>query len=225
MSALIRWILLIVLLALTVAVLFYGTIDIVLPHLQENILVLREFVDLHKLSAIMIFITLTAILINFPIPLAALLKLLAGFLFGAALGSIVNVIATFIGSIVGFLAARHWFRERFEERFHKRMAYANRELSRFGFYYFILLRILLIVPYYLIHAIAGLSHIRLKTYAWSSLLGVIPGSILYAYAGSQMQQFILPGFQMGWKQMAFMASLVLVFVTIRIYRKRVHINL
>lgn len=219
-----RWLLILGLTMLAATFLFYQVINHYLPSIQLPLMDLQTFIEYHVWMTGILFLSATALLINVPIPLAALLKLISGFLFGPVIGAVINVAASLLASLLGFVAVRYWFRRRFEARFAARTVRINAELDRYGFYYFILLRLVLVVPYYLIHAVAGLSHMRLATFMLSSVIGVIPAAVLYAYAGAQMQALALPGFEAGLPQILFGIALFGLFLGVRVLKNRVGID-
>jgi uncharacterized membrane protein YdjX (TVP38/TMEM64 family) len=52
--------------------------------------------------------------------------------------------------------------------------------------YLIILRIVPVMPFFMVNYLAGLTRIRGWTFAWTTLLGVLPGSIVYTSAGRQL---------------------------------------
>jgi uncharacterized membrane protein YdjX (TVP38/TMEM64 family) len=62
----------------------------------------------------------------------------------------------------------------------------NRTIERHGVSYLMALRILPIFPIFVVNYLAGLTRIPLKTFIWTTSLGMLPGSLIYAYAGLQL---------------------------------------
>ncbi|WP_232322424.1 TVP38/TMEM64 family protein [Methylomonas lenta] len=120
--------------------------------------------------------------------MAAIIKVLGGFFFGFSLGAIYNVTATFLGCIVGFAISRYALKDSFEKNYYERIKKVENEVEKNGFYYFLILRLVMVVPYFLINITAGLSRISFKKYLLSTLLGVTPMSLVYANGGNQLEQ-------------------------------------
>ncbi len=116
---------------------------------------------------------------------ASVLTLGGGILYGAVWGSIYGLIAATLGAIVAFLIGRYCAR-----------AWVYRQMQRYpyfraidacvaqaGFRIVLLTRLSPILPYNLLNYGFGLTCVSLKDYGLGSL-GMIPGTIMYAYLGS-----------------------------------------
>jgi uncharacterized membrane protein YdjX (TVP38/TMEM64 family) len=57
-------------------------------------------------------------------------------------------------------------------------------LERDGAYYLFTLRLLPVVPFFVVNAVMGLTPIRVQTFWWVSQLGMLPATLIYVYAGS-----------------------------------------
>jgi uncharacterized membrane protein YdjX (TVP38/TMEM64 family) len=62
----------------------------------------------------------------------------------------------------------------------------NRTIERHGVSYLMALRILPIFPIFVVNYLAGMIRIPLKTFFWTTSLGMLPGSLIYVYAGLQL---------------------------------------
>lgn len=130
--------------------------------------------------------------INCPVPVAALIKVLSGFLFGLAGGVALNVAISVTGGLAGFMAARHLFYRPLYSRFSHTLARANLEIARNGFWYVLSARLFMATPFFLVNVLAGLSCIRKRKFLAGTLLGVLPSSVIYALAGRQLETISSP---------------------------------
>lgn len=130
--------------------------------------------------------------INCPVPVAALIKVLSGFLFGLGWGVALNVAISMTGGLAGFMAARHLFHRALYARFSHALARANLEIARNGFWYVLSARLLMATPFFLVNVLAGLSCIRKRKFLLGTLLGVLPSSVIYALAGKQFESISSP---------------------------------
>ncbi len=149
---------------------------------------LSAFIDRHYFSAVLFFFIACAFFINSPLPLAAVIKVLGGYFFGIYLGAMFNILATLNACLLGFLLSRYAFRSTFEAHFLSRLQQVESEIEKNGFYYFFSLRLMMVVPYFLINFVAGISRISFRAYFASTALGVIPASLVYANGGSKLEQ-------------------------------------
>lgn len=120
------------------------------------------------------------------IPGAALATIAAGAVFGLVEGTILVSFASSIGSSVAFLASRFLFRGAVKKRFGKRLDTIDKGLERDGAFYLFTLRLVPVLPFFLINLLMGLSGLRLRTFYWVSQLGMLAGTAVYVNAGTQL---------------------------------------
>ena len=106
----------------------------------------RGYVQASPLLTWLVMVAVCAVLINCPVPLAALIKLMAGYLFGTFWGAGMNICTSVLGGALGFLAARHLFYHALYSRFSHQLAGANLEIARNGFWYVLSCRFFLPAP-------------------------------------------------------------------------------
>lgn len=162
--------------------------DFTFDNLKENKEEISEFVDKNYIVSVIIFFILAIIIINTPIPLAATLKVLGGFVFGFGPGVFYNIAATTLSACIGLTVTRKLYGEYFQKKYHKLLEKTNKEVEKNGFFYFLFLRLGVVFPFFIIHILGGLSKISRGKYFWSTLIGVIPASIIYAYTGNKLME-------------------------------------
>ena len=162
--------------------------NLTLESVKNNKTWILAFVDNHYSLSVFLFFTLCAIFINSPLPFAAIIKILGGFFFGPYLGAMYNIVATVFACALGFWISRYAFKEAFEKKYYKRIKVIENKIEENGFYYFLTLRLIMIVPYFLINITAGISRVSFKDFLVSTLLGVIPASFIYANGGKKLEQ-------------------------------------
>ncbi len=148
--------------------------------------ILADFVDTNYILAIVLFVFLYIVSVAFMIPIATVLTLAGGFLFGSIFGVIyVNIGAT-IGAILAFLFARYIIGDKVQLKYEKQLQKFNKELEVNKYQYLFSLRFLPIFPFFLVNFLCGVTKLDLKTFIITTALGIIPGSFVYTYAGSQL---------------------------------------
>ena len=147
---------------------------------------LMEFQAAHKaLTAIgfmLLYIAQTAL----SLPGAAMLSLAAGALFGTVLGTVYANIAATVGATLAFLATRYLLREAVQGRFGDKLTVINREIENGGFHYLLFLRLVPAFPFFLVNLAAGLTRLPLRTFYLATMLGIIPGGVVYVNAGASL---------------------------------------
>lgn len=159
-----------------------------LDNFKAHKVVLKQFITDHYWLAVVMFFISCVVFINSPLPLAAVIKVLGGFFFGVTLGAIFNILATILACLIGFGISRYAFKDWFEKAYYQRLKAVETDIETNGFYYFLTLRLVMVVPYFLINITAGISRISFKKFLFSTTLGVMPASLIYANGGNKLEQ-------------------------------------
>jgi uncharacterized membrane protein YdjX (TVP38/TMEM64 family) len=150
--------------------------------------VLSNFVSENYIYSILLFISLYIVSVAFMIPIATVLTLSGGFLFGSLFGVIyVNIGAT-LGAILAFLFARYIVGDKVQAKYEKQLSKFNKELEANKYQYLFSLRFLPIFPFFLVNFLCGVTKLDLKTFIITTALGILPGSFVYTYAGNQLSR-------------------------------------
>src|SRR6266571_8766760 len=120
------------------------------------------------------------------IPGATLLTLAAGSVFGLLWGIVLVSFASAIGATIAFVLARNVLRDFVRSRFEKQSAAVDAGMQKDGAFYLLALRLVPIFPFFLINLAMGLTAIPVTTFYWVSQLGMLPGTIVYINAGTQL---------------------------------------
>ncbi len=151
---------------------------------QQNSL--SSFVNNNYIVTVIGFIFIYVVSVAFLIPIATVLTLAGGFLFGSLFGVVfVNIGAT-LGAVLAFLFARYIIGSKIQEKYASKLKKFNQELEENKFQYLFSLRFLPIFPFFLVNLFCGVTHVDLRTFFITTSLGIIPGSFVYTYAGSQL---------------------------------------
>lgn len=130
----------------------------------------------------MIYIVVTAL----SLPGAALLTLTGGAVFGVFLGTILANLSATIGATLAFLIARYVLGDWVQKKFADRIEPVNKGIEQDGAFYLFTLRLVPVVPFFVINVVMGLTRIRIWTYFWVSQIGMLAGAAVYANAGTQL---------------------------------------
>jgi uncharacterized membrane protein YdjX (TVP38/TMEM64 family) len=125
------------------------------------------------------------------VPGAFVLTIIAGALFGLVWGTVLVSFAASIGATLAFLTSRVLLREWVQRKLGARLNAVNAGVEKEGAYYLFALRLAPVFPFFVINLAMGLTPMRVRTFYWVSQLGMLPGTALYVYAGSQLRQFEL----------------------------------
>jgi uncharacterized membrane protein YdjX (TVP38/TMEM64 family) len=126
------------------------------------------------------------------IPGATVLTLLGGSIFGFVEGSMLASFASTMGATIAMLWARYVARDYFQSRFTGRLDAINIGIENDGARYLLSLRLIPIIPFFLVNLAAGLTKIPTRTFMWASQIGMLPLTLIYVYAGSSLSSVTDP---------------------------------
>ena len=173
---------------LALIVFWYAHAPEILDLARDWALASRDFVQGHFYACWLGMLLLCVLIINLPIPVSALLKLMSGFIFGVQAGFVLNVGASVFGGLFGFVLARHFFHRAFHRRYGHQLARIDLEVARNGFWYVLCSRLVIATPFFVVNVLAGLSCLRKRKFVLGTFLGVLPSSMIYAVSGSKLHE-------------------------------------
>lgn len=158
--------------------------------LIDQRLVLKAEAVAHPVLAVLIFVGLYVAVTVLSLPLATMLTIFGGFLFGWLPALLVVPLAATLGASCSFLVARG-VAGGFRHRVPLRMAERFREgFARHAFTYLLVLRLAPFCPFMLVNVAPAFFGVRLATFMGATLLGVLPGTAIYAWLGSGLEAAI-----------------------------------
>lgn len=122
---------------------------------------------------------------GFSLPGASVLTLAYAWYFGFARGMVVVSFASTGGATMAFVLSRYFLQETIQSRFKGKLVSFNEALEREGAFYLFTLRLIPAIPFFVINVVMGLTPLRTWTFWWVSQVGMLPGTTVYVYAGSQ----------------------------------------
>lgn len=163
---------------------------------------ISQFIGKRYALSVVIYIALYVATAALAIPGAAILTIAGGFMFGLIGVLYVNVGAT-AGAALAFLVSRYLLGDYLQNKYTDKLKTFNEEIVKNGQNYLLTLRFIPAFPFFLINIFAGLTRIPLRTFVWTTSLGIIPGSFVYIYAGTQLGSLNNPGDILTWRVMLF----------------------
>jgi uncharacterized membrane protein YdjX (TVP38/TMEM64 family) len=160
----------------------YFTLDNLQARQAEFVALRQSAPLLVSLAFFLLYVAITAL----SLPGAVIMTLAAGGLFGLLWGFVLVSFAATIGATLAFLFARYLFRDSVQKRFGARLATLNQGVAREGAWYLFTLRLVPIFPFFLINILMALTPIRTGTFFWVSQVGMLPGTLVYINAGTQL---------------------------------------
>lgn len=144
--------------------------------------------DANPLLYISGFFLLYVAVTGLSIPGAAIMTLIAGALFGVLIGTIIVSFASTMGATLAFLSARFVLRDWVQGKFGERLRAIDEGLEKDGAFYLFTLRLIPVFPFFVINLLMGLTRIKTRTFFWVSQLGMLPATIVFVNAGTQISR-------------------------------------
>lgn len=138
------------------------------------------------LQTALIFFAVYVLATALSLPGAAVLTLAGGAIFGLGWGTLLISFASSIGATLAFLTSRWLLGDWVQARFGERMASLNAGMAKDGAFYLFTLRLVPVVPFFVINLAMGLTRIRTLTFYAVSQLGMLAGTVVYVNAGTQL---------------------------------------
>ena len=151
---------------------------------QQN--ALAEYKDTHPLTAALIFFVAYVAITGLSLPGAIIMTLAGGVVFGLLVGVLLASFASTIGATLAFLTSRFLLRDSLQKKFAKRLHVINQGIKKDGAFYLFTLRLVPVFPFFIVNLVMGLTPIKTLTFFLISQLGMLAGTIIYVFAGTQL---------------------------------------
>lgn len=151
---------------------------------------LTGFVEANLIGALLVAIGLYAFAVSAAFPAAWLLTVAFGLIFGWALGAVAVVTGATIGASILFIVAGSLLADFFRKRAGDRLnamaeGFRSNEVS-----YMLFLRLAPVFPFLLVNVVPAILGVRFATFVWTTAVGIIPGTVAYAFAGEGLRSII-----------------------------------
>jgi pyruvate/2-oxoglutarate dehydrogenase complex dihydrolipoamide dehydrogenase (E3) component/uncharacterized membrane protein YdjX (TVP38/TMEM64 family) len=147
----------------------------------------------HPVQAAGGFFLLYVLVAAVSLPGAAVLTLGAGAVFGLFEGVLLASFASSVGATLAMLSSRFLLRDSLVARYGDRLARFDAGMAKDGAFYLFTLRLVPVMPFFLVNLLAGLVKLPVRTYYAVSQLGMLPGTLAYVFAGTQLARIQSPG--------------------------------
>jgi uncharacterized membrane protein YdjX (TVP38/TMEM64 family) len=162
-----------------------------LATIKDNQQFLLSHINSRPLLSGILYIVIFFILTVSALPVTIIMITIGGFLFGTALGSLYTLIALATSSICVFKLSRKMFGNYLQEKYSHELKKFNNNFKEYGFYYLIFVRTIPVIPFFIVNAAAGFTHISTQNFLLSTVFGAIPIILLFSYLGSQCSSLIV----------------------------------
>ena len=190
-SALRRWLPLGILVGIAILVVASGAHRwISLEALATNKAELKSFIAEHFALALCGYMALYTAMTALSIPGALIMTLVGGLLFPFWPALFAVVISATIGATLLFLVARTSFGETLAQRGGAMIARMSEGLKADAASYMLFLRLVPAFPFALVNLAPAIVGVPLRTFIWTTFVGILPGSLAFVFAASSLEGVI-----------------------------------
>ena len=160
-----------------------------LQFLQENHLLVEEFVESYPIISFFGVYLTYLFFISCCIPVSSGFFITAGFIFHPLIAIFFSAFTGTIGGIVNILTIRKTFNLRQNKKINHLARNLEKGFKQNDFFYLILLR-LIPSPYIIQNAITVFFNVSVKKFFFSTFLGIMPWAIVFTYIGAGLHNLI-----------------------------------
>lgn len=151
---------------------------------------LRSFIDNRLGVALLVYILGYIAVVALSLPGGLVMTLAGGLLFGWQLAAPATVVAATIGATIVFLVARASIGEPLAARAGPWLGALRDGFQKNALSYLLFLRLVPAFPFFVVNVVPALLGVPLSTYVLGTFLGIIPGTLAFAVAGSGLGSVI-----------------------------------
>jgi uncharacterized membrane protein YdjX (TVP38/TMEM64 family) len=163
--------------------------------LAEHQAALFDLVQAHPAEAAIAYVGIYILVVGLSVPGAVVLTVAGGLLFGTLPGAMLAIIGSTAGAAVLFLIARTILAGWFAARIGGVLDRVRPGLQRDGFRYLLALRLLPVIPFWVVNLVPALIGMRFLPYIAATFFGIIPTTTIFASFGDGLGGVLASGGQ------------------------------
>lgn len=179
-----RWLILVLVVALLATLWYFSGSSLHHDTIAENEQWLRSLIENHPILSIAAA-TMTYVVTSL-IPGTTGKSILYGWLFGLWIGLAIVSISLTVAACIALYSVRLMFRDWALRKFPRLVRRIESALNVGGQATCLLTLRLLHAPYTGVNYSAGATNVRISTFAWTTLIGMIPSNVVFVLAGSRL---------------------------------------
>lgn len=148
----------------------------------------ENYFTTHPFTTGIVYAAVYILLTSLSLPVAGIMTVASGAIFGFVRGLILVSIASSLGATFAFLISRYLFRDAVQRRFGDQLDPVNEGIKNDGAFYLFMLRMVPVFPYFVLNAVMALTPIRTRTFFPVTLAGMLPVSAILVNAGLQISR-------------------------------------
>ena len=173
-----------------------------LDTLFSNLENIQNYISHHYIFSISIFMVLYGFLILCNFPMASLLSMTSGFLFGTWVGGLIAILGGTLGAFGIFIIAKYFFLDFIKKNILNKYPYIENYFKKNDIELMFLIRIIPAVPFFAQNLIlAGLGADN-KKFFLTTLIGLAPWSFIFGSVGQGLEEIFVNQIQISFSLVA-----------------------
>jgi uncharacterized membrane protein YdjX (TVP38/TMEM64 family) len=172
----------------------------------------------------MVYVFVYALATALALP-GSVLTIVGGAVFGFGWGALLVTIGANVGASAAFRLARGLGRDGIERLLGGRLAGLDRATAQHGFVGLLILRLIPLVPFNALNFGAGLTAMRWRDYALATVVGILPGTLVYVFFADALVQGSTTASAEARNRLFIAAGLFLVLTLIPLIARRLGFKL
>ena len=152
--------------------------------LREHRDVLANFVADNPLVAPLAFMVIYAVVVALSLPGGAIMTIAGGFLFGTVWGTAWVVLSATLGATILFVIAKTSLGDLLRAKAGPWLRKMENGFKENALSYLLVLRLIPLFPFFVVNLVPAFLGVPLRTYVIGTLLGIVPGSFVFATVGA-----------------------------------------
>jgi uncharacterized membrane protein YdjX (TVP38/TMEM64 family) len=155
----------------------------------EKYLSIDLYQDIYQhspVATVAVFFIVFFVGISCSLPVAGILSVTSGIVFGVVTGFFISLTAATLGGTVALYSSRFLFHDLVKRRFPGQIEMVNRGIEKEGALYLVSLRMIPVIPFGLLNLLMGLTSMPVPVFMLASLFGMVPAFLILTYTGSQL---------------------------------------
>lgn len=147
---------------------------------------ITAYKESYPIQSVLLFILIYVTGTSLSLPVAGILSVAGGAIFGLVWGTFLVSIAGTIGATAAFMLSRYLFRDIIQQRYGEKLTIINQGIKKNGRTYLLSLRLIPVFPYFIINAVMGITPMPLFSFSIITLVGMVPITSILVNGGVQI---------------------------------------
>ena len=162
-----------------------------LDTLFSNLENIQNYISHHYIFSISIFMVLYGFLILCNFPMASLLSMTSGFLFGTWVGGLIALVGGTVGAFGIFIIAKYFFLDFIKKNILNKYPYIENYFKRNDLELMFLIRIIPAIPFFAQNLILAGLGANNKKFFLTTLIGLAPWSFIFGSVGQGLEEIFV----------------------------------